>query len=362
MRRLGCTNRCAKSARNNKTVLDFARKPTPERLQTFSEAAERKNIGLHIIEKDFWVCWLLRLIFADPDLGGHLVFKGGTSLSKVFGIIQRFSEDLEMSVDPNWLGFGGELRPDAASSRSQFDKRARSLEDACIAAVLDRFLPALSRHVAANLAGQPASVLSFEVDEGTHSPVLLFAYPRVGQTGSLRPQVKLEFGSLYDQRPTGTHTIKPLAAEVFPTVLREPSCSVVALEAERTFWEKATVLHAEYHRPADRPLPVAMSRHYSDLAALSRRAAGQRAVTDFDLLARVRVHKQTYFRSGWAHYETAVPGSFHIVPSQERRVQIEKDYRGMGDMFMAAPPSFETILEELAGVERQINTVQSPPR
>jgi hypothetical protein len=336
-------------------MLDFAQKPTPERFQAFAETAERLDIGPHIIEKDFWVCWLLRLIFADAELGGHMVFKGGTSLSKVFGIIQRFSEDIDLSVDPDWLGFGGEVRPDAASSRSQFEKRARALEDACIAAARDRFLPALNRHVAMYLPGQPASALTFEVDETTHSPVLLFAYPRAGQTGSLRPQVKLEFGSLYDQRPTGTHMIKSLTAEVFPALFREPSCPVVALEAERTFWEKATVLHAEYHRPANRPLPVGMSRHYSDFAALSRHAAGQRALTDLELLARVRTHKQTYFRSGWAHYETAVPGSFHLVPFAERRAQIAQDYRGMADMFMATPPSFETIMTELEEMERRIN-------
>ena len=191
-------------------MLDFAQKPTPERFQAFAETAERLDIGPHIIEKDFWVCWLLRLIFADAELGGHMVFKGGTSLSKVFGIIQRFSEDIDLSVDPDWLGFGGEVRPDAASSRSQFEKRARALEDACIAAARDRFLPALNRHVAMYLPGQPASALTFEVDETTHSPVLLFAYPRAGQTGSLRPQVKLEFGSLYDQRPTGTPKSSPL--------------------------------------------------------------------------------------------------------------------------------------------------------
>ena len=336
-------------------MLEFARRPAENHQRFFREAGAQRTIGPHIIEKDFWVCWLLRLIFADPELGGHLVFKGGTSLSKVFGIIQRFSEDIDLSVAPDWLGFGGEVRPDAASSRSQFEKRARALEDACIAAVRDRFLSALSRHVTENLPGQPASLLTFEVDEATHSPVLLFAYPRAGQTGSLRPQVKLEFGSLYDQRPTGTHTIKSLTAEVFPALFREPSCTVVALEAERTFWEKATVLHAEYHRPADKPLPVGMSRHYSDLAALSRHAVGQRAVADLELLARVRAHKQTYFRSGWAHYETAVPGSFHLVPSPERRAQIAQDYRGMVDMFMAPPPPFETIMAELEAMERQIN-------
>lgn len=340
-------------------MIDFARQSLSGRHAVFEEAGERRNIGSHIIEKDFWVCWLLRLIFDDAELGGHLVFKGGTSLSKVFGIIQRFSEDIDFSVDPDWLGFVGERRPDAATTRSQFDKRAKALEDTCIATVRDRILPALNRHIAANLPGQPESALSFEVDESTHSPVLLFVYPRTGQTGSLRPQVKLEFGSLYDQRPIGTHAIRPLVAEVFPDLFREPSCTVVALEAERTFWEKATLLHAEYHRAAGTQLPVGISRHYSDLAALSRHAAGQRAVADMNLLERVRVFKQTYFRSGWAHYETAVPGSFHLVPSLARRALIERDYRGMVDMFMITPPAFGTVMRQLEELERQINAAKT---
>jgi hypothetical protein len=336
-------------------MLEFARQSTAVLKRVYDEAEEQHHIRAYIVEKDFWVCWLLRLIFADPELSEHLVFKGGTSLSKVFGIIQRFSEDIDLSVDPAWLGFDGHARPDAAPSRSQFDKRVKALENACIAAVRDRFQPAMTRHIAANLPGLPATALTFEVDEATHSPVLLFAYPRAGQTGSLHPQVKLEFGSLYDQRPTGTHPITPLTAQVFPQLFREPSCPVVALEAERTFWEKATLLHAEYHRPPDKPLPVGMSRHHSDLAELGRHEAGQRAVGDLALLARVRTHKQMYFRSAWAHYETAAPGSFRLVPPPERRAAIERDYRGMADMFIVEPRPFDLVLSDLGKLEQQIN-------
>jgi hypothetical protein len=336
-------------------MLEFARRSADDLQRIFREAGAQRAIGPHIVEKDFWVCWLLRLIFDDAELGGHLVFKGGTSLSKVFGVIQRFSEDIDLSVDPDWLGFGDAARLDAASSRSQFEKRAKALENGCIAKVRDEFLPAMSRHITTNLPGIAASAITFEEDESTHSPVLLFAYPRAGQTGSLRQHVRLEFGSLYDQRPTGTHAITPLTAEAFPTLFREPSCSVVALEAERTFWEKATLVHVEYHRPSDKAFPLGMSRHYSDLAALSRHVAGQRAVVDLDLLARVRTHKQTYFRSGWAHYETAVPGSLRLVPPAERRAQVERDYGTMADMFMTTPPSFEKIMTELEDLERQIN-------
>jgi hypothetical protein len=337
-------------------MLNFARKPERERFSVFEEAGKRINIATHIVEKDFWVCWLLRLIFTNAELGGHLVFKGGTSLSKAFGVIQRFSEDIDLSVDPEWLGFGGDMRPAAALSRSQFDTRAKNLASACLVAVRDRFMPALLRHIAEHLPGH-SSLLTFEVDAATHSPVLLFAYPRAGKTtGSLRPQVKLEFGSLYDQRPVGTHLVASMAAEIFPALFRDRACPVVALEAERTFWEKATILHAEYHRPVDKPAPLGLSRHYYDLFCLSKSAPGARALADLDLLARVRIYKQTYFRSGWAHYETALPGNFHLIPPPERQKELERDYRGMAEMFMEPPPSFDAIMTQLEAVEQQINT------
>ena len=336
-------------------MLEFARQPSADLRRFFQEAGAQRGIAPHIVEKDFWVCWLLRLVFSDPKLGGHLVFKGGTSLSKVFGLIQRFSEDIDLSVDPAWLGFAGTARPDAAPNRTQFDKRERALEDACIAAIRDRFATRLEGHIQTHLPGHPEAALRFEVDAITHSPVLLFAYPHEGTTGSLRPEVKLEFGSLYDQRPVAPHMIRPLAAEVLPDLFREPTCPVVALEAERTFWEKATLLHAECHRPPDKPSPPGISRHFYDLAMIARHETGRRAVADVALLAQVREHKQTYFRSGWAHYDSAKPGSFRLVPDSERIAPIRQDYRRMEDMFMAPPPPFETILSELKALEGSIN-------
>jgi len=95
------------------------------------------------VEKDFWVCFTPRILFSTPALAEKFVFKGGTSLSKVFGIIKRFSEDVDLSVDPEWLGFSGEHRPDAATSRSQFEKRWKRLNEACATAVERKVQPAL---------------------------------------------------------------------------------------------------------------------------------------------------------------------------------------------------------------------------
>lgn len=104
-------------------MLEFARLSIVERAPYLIEVANRRRLSPIIVEKDFWVCFTLQLLFATPELADKFVFKGGTSLSKVFGIIKRFSEDVDLSVDPDWLGFGGEKSPEAAKSRAQFDKR-----------------------------------------------------------------------------------------------------------------------------------------------------------------------------------------------------------------------------------------------
>ncbi len=128
-------------------MLEFARLPLRERMPYFEEVAGRRGVRRLIVEKDFWVCFSLRLLFSTPALADKFVFKGGTSLSKVFGVINRFSEDIDLSVDPDWLGFGGENRPDAAKSRSQFEKRWKRLNDACATAVDHEVRPALERAI-----------------------------------------------------------------------------------------------------------------------------------------------------------------------------------------------------------------------
>ncbi len=280
-------------------MLEFARLPLDQRVPYFQEVANRRGLTRLIVEKDFWVCFSLRLLFSTPALADKFVFKGGTSLSKVFGIIKRFSEDIDLSVDPDWLGFGGENRPDAAKSRSQFEKRWKKLNDACAAAVDHKVRPALEQAIqdALGQTQDGAAYLAFKLDEQTHSPVLTFRYPTTepARPGYVHPQVKLELGSLTDQRPIGDHTVTPWVAEEFPALFAAPACRVVALEIERTFWEKATILHTEYHRPADKPMRSRLSRDCYDVCCMAAHPAGQRAMEDLDLLARVVRHKRTYF-------------------------------------------------------------------
>ena len=285
-------------------MIDFAVLPLEERATYLEEVANRRGVSRLIIEKDFWVCFLLRMIFSLPGLADKLVFKGGTSLSKVYGIIKRFSEDVDLSLSPEWLGFGGEQSPDRASTRSQLAKRCKRLEQACISAVEDFVRPTLERAITEAIGKGPSHTgyLVFEVDSQTNSPVLVFHYPteEPDSQGYIRPQVKLELGALTDQRPADTHKVASWVAEEFPEAFKDPYFEVVALAAERSFWEKATILHAEYHRPSESPMRTRLSRDCYDVVLMSAHESGQRALPDSALLKRVVEHKRTFFRSSWA--------------------------------------------------------------
>ena len=340
-------------------MLEFARLPLDQHVPYFQEVANRRGLTRLIVEKDFWVCFSLRLLFSTPALADKFVFKGGTSLSKVFGIIKRFSEDIDLSVDPDWLGFGGEKRPDAAKSRSQFEKRWKKLNDACAAAVDQKVRPALEQAIqdALGPTRDGTTHLAFKLDEQTHSPVLTFRYPTTepDRPGYVHPEVKLELGSLTDQRPIGDHTVTPWVAEEFPALFAAPACRVVALEIERTFWEKATILHTEYHRPANKPMRSRLSRDCYDVCCMAAHPAGQRAMEDLDLLARVVRHKRTYFQSAWANYDAARPGSLRLVPADSRLADLKADYQQMQEMFTEPPPPLNEILRQLRNIEDTLN-------
>lgn len=167
----------------------------------------------------------------------------------------------------------------------------------------------------------------------------------------------MEFGALTDQQPTGTHEISPWVADTFPQAFSDWRCQVTALEVERTFWEKTTILHSEYHRPVEKPTPDRFSRHYADTAALAQHPAAQEAIGRDDVRERVVAWKSRFFGSSWANYEAARPGGFRLVPPVTRQAVLRRDYQAMRDMYLRSPPTFEEILAALADLELRINHV-----
>lgn len=218
--------------------------PAQDRRDLFSEAASTLGIRPTIIEKDFWGCFVLKKLFVESPFKEHLVFKGGTSLSKVYLLIERFSEDIDLALDWKLLGFaqGFDDPTQGLSSKTQrdrFNKKANQLAKEFIRATLCPQLDLLLR--------QTGIELSASVDQADYQ-IVNTHYPAAFSEAYIRPEVRLEIGPLASWVPSAVHTIAPYAFEVFPKVFDNPSCPVLAIAAERAFWEKATILHQEAQR------------------------------------------------------------------------------------------------------------------
>jgi len=335
--------------------LSFLELPANERRLYIEQAALRRSVSSVVLEKNLWVCWLLGVLF-QSEFAESLVFKGGTSLSKVFGVIERFSEDIDLSVSPAFLNL-----PEAGTSRNQANKWMTRAEAACADAVQTQIRPAMEATAKAVLGNSGQTWFEFLTDTNTNSPVLLFHSPSSQPPGFdyLRRSVKLEFGSLTDQQPVGCHPVRPWIADVLPDAFADWRCEVVALEVERSFWEKATILHTEFHRPLEKPMPDRLSRHYADTAALAKHPNASKAITQHDLRNRVVEWKSQFFGSSWANYQQAKPGTFRLFPPHERLSALSRDYQAMRDMYLSEPPSFDGILATLTDLENRINGVNA---
>ena len=333
--------------------------PRQERETLFLDSVERlPHLPPALIEKDFWVCWLLRRLFLlDQEV--PLIFKGGTSISKAYPIIRRFSEDIDLSLDREGLGYGADVL-DAAASNKALKKLLQDLRTTCNQYVNGPLLEALRTDIAGVLgpsrgAEEPEA---WDLQPGRDGESLLFVYPRTAVTlereGYVAPDVRLEFGARADHWPAEDRPVSAYAAQAFPDLFEVASFSVWTLEVARTFWEKATILHSLAHGGAEKVTPR-MARHYYDLVLLSDSPESSHSVGMTELLEAVAEHKARFFPASWASYETARAGSLRLAPPADVRDKVEKDYNDMAALFMEEPPPFATLVERLGELEKSIN-------
>jgi hypothetical protein len=341
---------------------DVARLPIADRADLFVAAARQRGLTVEIIEKDFWVCWTLKRVFTLPNPPAGLLFKGGTSLSKVFGVIERFSEDVDLSFDRAGLGFGGESDPLNALTGKKRKHGLEALTETCQRVIRERLLPELVAAFTDALGGPPSAAWGLELaEDDPDAQTLLFRYPAGSRSrpadapAYIRPVVRLEIGARSDHWPAVEATVASYAAAEFPGAFKEAGCKVRVLAAERTFWEKATVLHMWHHAPADKKFRDRQSRHYYDVVRLYQHELGKAALKDTELLLNVARHKEVFFPAAWARYADAKPGTLRLVPPEARLPELEQDYRKMREMIFGEPPAFEHLLEVLRQIERGIN-------
>jgi hypothetical protein len=304
-----------------------------------------------VLEKDVWVCWALQTLFTIPDRL-PMAFKGGTSLSKVFGVIARFSEDIDITLD--YRGLDNSFDPfDKGVSKNRLKKFSQSLKSFVRNHVYNVVSPHFQNQM---ITGFNTDALRLEMSADGEQ--LRLHYPTVMETygNYMGNSVLIEFGGRNIIEPSEEHEVWPDIAE-HVTGLEIPHPTVNVLSPERTFWEKATLIHVECQREEFRSGVDRLSRHWYDLAMLAESIHGQTALTNRPLLEDVVKYKKVFYDASHANYEACLDGLIRLIPDSSALNSLHKDFKSMIDagMFIGNPPDFDTILNRLRVLEAGIN-------
>lgn len=304
-----------------------------------------------VLEKDVWVCWALQELFSMPDRL-QMAFKGGTSLSKVFGAIRRFSEDVDITLD--YRALAPQLDPFAPGlSKTGLKKLAKQLRERVREHTTQLVRPHIEARLSEQVSTEPYSV---EVDNAGEK--VYVTYPSaLGNTDDyVGDIVLLEFGGRNLTEPRALHTIHPDIAAELPDLLF-PEAVVDTLAPERTFWEKATLLHAECNRGELRESAERLSRHWYDLTVLADQQIGSNALQNRALFEDVVKHKKLFFDAPYADYDACLNGGIHLIPPKQMLIDLNADYQKMiaAGMFYETPVPFKNIIQKLTVLENRIN-------
>ncbi|MDO8777592.1 MAG: nucleotidyl transferase AbiEii/AbiGii toxin family protein [Burkholderiaceae bacterium] len=334
-------------------MAEFFQLSPAERLEALNTAANTSGLPPHLLEKDVWVVWALRHLFAGP-YAQHLVFKGGTSLSKAYGVIRRFSEDVDLTYDiraiaSDLIGDTGSPLPTSKSQEKKWSKEIRARLSSWVDAEI---VPRLKQDLLQQ--GLPAAVRA----EG--DKVFIDYKPLSSGTGYVAPSVMLEFGARSTGEPSEPRAIRCDAAGHLRGV-EFPTATPQVMRAERTFWEKATAIHVfcaqgEF-RGGDR-----FARHWHDVTRLDAAGFADAAIADKALAQAVAEHKSVFFaekdgRGDVIDYHAAVSGGLELVPADGPLAKLAADYQHMVDdgLFLDDAESFEALLERCRVIQHKAN-------
>ena len=330
---------------------NIARLSDDDRRALFRNTADRMGLKDAIVEKDFWVCFTLDYLFHRCPWKDSITFKGGTSLSKAFHLISRFSEDVDLILDWRVLGYAKNEPWETRSNTKQdaFNKEANTRAEVFLA---EQFCPTIKAELSQEL-GLDANIYIDERDKQT----VIFAYPHLFTNTATLQVIRLEIGALAAWTPAKIAQIEPYAATCYPGVFAQKDTAILTVSPVRTFWEKATILHHETNRPEHSEMPPRYSRHYYDLYRMAQTSVKEDAFAQVELLKTVVDFKMKFYPRAWAKYPEAVPGTLKLIPPEYRFKMLAADYEAMKDMLYGQVPDFDTVMNAIKELEKEINAL-----
>ena len=268
----------------------------------------------------------------------NLAFEGGTSLSKVYHIIERFSEDIDLVLDWRVLGYKAD-EPWLYRSRTQQDKFNKEANERTVEFLRNEFVPSIQSDTISEL-GLDIVI----VPDTSDGQIILFAYPQEYEDQTILQEIRLEIGTLAAWTPAAPKEIVPYAAEQYIDLFLHPTTSILTVLPERTFWEKVTILHHEANRPMTSLMPQRYSRHYYDLYCMAASWVKEASFADIGLLKQVVDFKDKFYPRSWAGYEYAIPGTMKLRPPNHCMKSLEDDYDHMRGMIFGNKPDFTVLM------------------
>jgi len=338
----------------------LAADPT-DRRDVFIGAGQRLGTAPQNIEKDFWVCWTLDALFNGPASNGpRFLFKGGTSLSKGFGLIQRFSEDIDITVFREDIGEEASVTALEAMSGKKRQAKLDAIKAACQAFIGGDLLAQLSEALTSAMGeGMAGAKVELDSDDESAQSLLLW-YPSVTaeSDGYIRKAVKIESGAKSALDPHARHSVVPYLAADLPD-LDLTVANVTIVDAERTFWDKVVILHGLRRwfdaREVLRAGGQRVSRHYYDVHQLMAAGTGASALANPELGRDCVAHARMFFNSRDLDLAHAEPGSFSLMPTDAMIADLRRDYAAMADMIFGDVPDFDAVLETVDMLQSSLN-------
>jgi hypothetical protein len=320
-----------------------------ERVAIFNAIATEKGMTPFAVEKDWWVSRTLEIIF-QMEIAKHLVFKGGTSLSKAWKLINRFSEDIDLAFDREFFGFTGDL---GKNQRDKLRKTAGAYVDTV-------FYPNLMEAFK-EMGFTNVNIVLEEGNESDRDRKINLYYPNViSATSYLEPRVQVEIGCRSLREPFTIKQFGSLIDEFYAEKdFAEPLFEVPTVNPERTFLEKLFLLHEEFHRPANKMRVDRLSRHIYDIYHLAKAGIADKAISDKELYETIVAHRYKFSRVGEVDYNLHNPKTVNPIPIAEKIDEWNADYtKMMEDMiYEENKPSFDDLINNLYEINTKLQNL-----